>query len=89
MEPFTIVAMRVADAKIVVPGSEVNKCDKCGMDVWLAPSSKGVPRDGIICVPCALAMAVEARKDGEPVAVFTSEEAIGEVRAWQAKQRAN
>lgn len=45
------------ERRVIVPGSQTGKCDTCGQDIWLAPSTKelmkkypGVPTRCVECV---------------------------------------
>jgi hypothetical protein len=64
----TIVAMRAADLRAVVRGSESGVCSGCGAQVVLAPTSLELigaePDVRVLCVPCATA---EIERTDEPV----------------------
>ncbi len=53
-ENTVIVAMRVEDAVSVVRGSARGRCDLCGAEVWVAPSSIRTDIPRVWCLPCAL-----------------------------------
>lgn len=33
------------EAGVIVPGSQTGKCDTCGQDIWIAPSTKELMKD--------------------------------------------
>jgi len=33
------------EARVIVPGSQTGKCDRCGQDIWLAPSTQELMKD--------------------------------------------
>lgn len=51
-----LVAMRVADARLIAPGSAIGHCDVCGAEVYLSPSSQRTTIMRVWCVPCTRVM---------------------------------
>ena len=33
------------EAGVIVPGSQTGQCDRCGQDIWLAPSTRKLMKD--------------------------------------------
>jgi len=33
------------ECRVIVPGSQTGKCDRCGQDIWLAPSTRELMKD--------------------------------------------
>lgn len=33
------------ECRVIVPGSQTGKCDRCGQDIWLAPSTQQLMKD--------------------------------------------
>lgn len=51
-----MVCFRVKESGLVAPGSIVECCEKCGQDVWIAPTGQDRLRAEpmrILCLPCA------------------------------------
>ena len=67
----------------VVEGSTVAQCGRCGCDVWLAPSSRLIPFDMILCPACAVAETVGEEERQWAVTVASLHEAA----AHLAKRR--
>ena len=44
------------EAGVIVPGSETGQCDRCGQDIWVAPSTQELMNDypnvPIRCLDC-------------------------------------
>jgi hypothetical protein len=52
-----LVCVRVADARLIIPGSFQDRCRECDYQVWRAPSSAALPSDVVVtCQPCAKAL---------------------------------
>lgn len=69
-----IVCLRVglAAAASVVAGSALDTCGRCGLDVFVAPSSQKVRALGpteLMCVLCAASEMLACESRGEPVTV--------------------
>lgn len=84
-----LVAMRVADAgDRVVGGSTKGRCQVCGEEVYIAPSSWGLMQErhimGTICMACFT-------KDDVPEGEIhpPTEEQLAEILAWTMEQGKN
>jgi len=60
------------ERKVIVPGSQTGKCDTCGHEIWLAPSTqelvKQYPNTPTRCMECVnKQLEEEKRRRGEPM----------------------
>lgn len=53
MSDKVLVAMRVADARHVCPGSTIGMCKRCESRVWLSPAAQRQIADlEVVCLQC-------------------------------------
>lgn len=82
-DPVMLICYPVDLATEVIAGSIINRCLKCGREVWTAPTGQQILADNkhgeIYCPSCGLVLMKEEEAKGEEVRVFMRKEQVWEV----------